>query len=39
MIVGFAVGLGVVLLAAFVSVSLPAPGDFGASPGSGDSAI
>jgi len=38
-ILGWAVGIGVVLLAVFASVSLPTPGDLGASPGSGDSGI
>jgi len=38
-LLGFAVGLGVVLLAAVASVSLPTPGDLGASPGSGDSGM
>jgi len=36
---GLAVGLGVVLLAAFASVSLPTSGDFGVSPGSGHSGM
>jgi hypothetical protein len=34
-ILGFAVGIGVVLLAAFASVDLPTPGDLGTSSGSG----
>lgn len=38
-ILGWAVGIGVVLLAVFASVSLPTPGDLGASPGSGDSGM
>ena len=38
-LLGFAVGLGVVLLAAVASVSLPTRSDLGPSPGSGDSAI
>ena len=38
-ILGWAVGIGVVLLAAFASVSPRTPGDLGASPGSGHSGM
>jgi len=38
-ILGWAVGIGVVLLAAFAAVSVPPYGDLGPSPGSGDSSI
>ena len=38
-ILGWAVGIGVVLIGVFASVRLPTPGDLGESPGSGDSGM
>jgi len=39
LILGWAVGIGVVGLAAFAAVNVPPYGDLGTSPGSGDSGI